>query len=52
MFEGQYEIIKCLYGMQIKVDHKRDKKVKTAIEYLGDKYCVSKQVERKDKRDE
>jgi hypothetical protein len=48
MFEGQYEIIKCLYGMQIKNDQKREKKVAKAIEYLGDKYCLAKHVERKD----
>jgi hypothetical protein len=48
MFEGQYEIIKYLYGMQIKNDQEREKKVAKAIEYLGDKYCLAKHVERKD----
>jgi hypothetical protein len=46
MFEGQYEIIKYLYGMQIKNDQKREKKVAKAIEYLGDKYCLAKPVEK------
>jgi hypothetical protein len=50
MFFEQVEVITCLYGMKMesKSDPKRDKKLKAAIEYLGDKYCLSKKVGRKD----
>jgi hypothetical protein len=48
MFFEATVVIKSLYGLKVKADPKREKKLKTAIDYLGNKYCLSKQVERKD----
>lgn len=48
MFYDTSTVITCLYGMKmdIKPDPKRDKKLKAALEYLGDKYLLAKPVER------
>jgi hypothetical protein len=46
MFYGTSFVITCLYGMHINPDPKRDTKLKAAIEYLGDKYCLAKPVEK------
>lgn len=46
MFFDASIVITSLYGMQSKADPKREKKVKAAIEYLGDKYLLAKPVEK------
>ena len=46
MFYGTSFVITCLYGMKVKPDPKREKKLKSAIEYLGDKYCLDKPIGR------
>jgi hypothetical protein len=46
MFYGTSFVVTCLYGMKVKPDPKRDKKLKSAIEYLGEKYCLAKPVEK------
>ena len=46
MFYEYTEVVTSLYGMKIKADPKREKKLKAAIEYLGDKYLLAKPVER------
>ena len=47
MFDGQSEIITCLYGMKTDTADIYAEKRKTAIEYLGDKYLLAKPMERK-----
>lgn len=39
-------IIKNLYGIKVKPDSKYKAKLASAIEYLGDKYLLSKPVQR------
>jgi hypothetical protein len=49
MFYGHAEVIGCLYGMtrpDPKLEKDRLKKVAKAIDRLGDKYLLSKPVER------
>jgi len=47
MFDGQSEVIDCLYGMQIKQTNEYEEKLKAALEYLGNKYILIKLVEKK-----
>ena len=47
MFDGQSEIITCLYGMKTDTADTYAEKRKAAIEYLGSKYSLAKPVERK-----
>jgi hypothetical protein len=47
MFFEQVEVITCLYGIKIKTDIKRDKKIKVIIAEMGDKYLLAKPVEKK-----
>ena len=46
MFYDTSAVITCLYGMKTKTDPKHAKKLKEAIAYLGDKYCLAKSVEK------
>jgi len=47
MFDGQSEIITCLYGMQINHTNEYEDKLKAALNYLGDKYILATAVEKK-----
>ena len=47
MFDGQSEVITCLYGMQIKHTNEYEDKLKAALNYLGNKYVLTKPVEKK-----
>jgi hypothetical protein len=51
MYFSQSEVITCLYGMSNpdpKLEKDRLKKVAKAIDRLGDKYLLSKPMDRKD----
>jgi len=48
MFYGTSFVITCLYGIKVKPDPKREKKLKSAIEYLGEMYCLDKPIGRLD----
>lgn len=50
MFYNDALIITSLYGMKLEVDPEHDRKLREAIEYLGDKYCLAKQVEKNNER--
>jgi len=49
MFNDSTEIITSLYGMNFKPIDIYTEKRRAAIEYLGDKYLLSKPVERLEK---
>jgi hypothetical protein len=47
MFFESAVLIDSVYGLHNKPDTKHAKKLKAALDYLGDKYLLAKPVERK-----